>query len=111
MESVTIKAVVAKVHQLIATGDRSFSEPPSAHLASAILLDLSRHFGKSPTMAVAIVQYIADVGFDFSKLNRGQAYKEFANTFGKRMSQLNDAQREQVKNIGVSLFSQMENRP
>lgn len=105
MESESIKRVVRQVNLIAATGDRGFDQDSSRNLVSLLLVDLARNFRKSPTMAVATVQYLMDAGFDLPHL-RISAYGEFTQTFGARMRGLTPAHLEQVRKIGRDLFAQ-----
>jgi hypothetical protein len=105
MESESIKKVVYQVGRIASSGDRTFQQDDTKNLASTLLVDLTRNFRKSPTMAVAAAQYLMDAGFDFARM-RGSAYTEFAQTFGPRMRGMTPAHLEQVRKIGGDLFNQ-----
>lgn len=105
MESESIKKVVAQVGRLVASGDKSFHTDEAKNVVTTILMDLTRGFRRSPTLAVATVQYLVDEGFDLGKV-RGTAYNEFAAAFGSRMSRMTPAQSAHLRTISRDLFDQ-----
>lgn len=94
MDSDKIKVIVADAKAL--TRGEQGPEP----VMEAMVKDM----GRSPTMAVAIIQHLKDEGYDLLSLD-GPAAERFRTKFKPQVEKLGERELAQLKKISSKLFS------
>lgn len=96
MDSLKIKLVVSEAIEL-KRGERT---------PETVMNTISENMGKSPTFAVAIIQYLKDEGVDLMTLSGEQAEK-FKSQFKPAIEKLNEQEVANLRRISSKLFGNL----
>ena len=96
MDSLKIKLVVTEALEL-KRGEK---------LPEEVMDTITKNMNKSPTFAVAIIQYLKDEGFDLMALS-GKRAEEFKLQFKPAIEKLSDREVENLRRISSKLFGNL----
>lgn len=102
--SVVIKNTVKLVNEITASRDPKFDDDETRYRVSCLLGELCDKFAKSPRMVAAILQHLNDAGYDVVGGVKSENTIRFIETFGHRLSRMDDVQLKRVREINNVLF-------
>lgn len=99
-----VKEIVGQANQLKATNDKNLESDEARNLTSTLLINLAKSSQKNPYFAVAIYQHLDEEGFQIQHF-RGEAYGQFVEVFGKKIEEVDENQKVQIRRIAENMFS------